>query len=185
MANGGAVEELTPKTHTNREQSICGSVVPTSVPKHLCNFYWLLRLQRIFGYHLVAENMIRAPLVKALGALGSPTHQMASRAVRTSAMVAQTPAKAPEKIEVFVDDIPVQVVPGTTVLQVGFQSLVRGKCLLNPYPLCPANPRLLLRSAWRYPDSATTNVLRWPATAGCASSRWRRVPSQWPPALCP
>ncbi|XP_039498429.1 NADH-ubiquinone oxidoreductase 75 kDa subunit, mitochondrial [Drosophila santomea] len=65
--------------------------------------------------------MIRAPLVKALGALGSPTHQMASRAVRTSAMVAQTPAKAPEKIEVFVDDIPVQVVPGTTVLQAAAQ----------------------------------------------------------------
>lgn len=27
-------------------------------------------------------------------------------------------AKAPEKIEVFVDDIPVMVYPGTTVLQV-------------------------------------------------------------------
>ncbi|EDW62374.2 uncharacterized protein Dvir_GJ16774 [Drosophila virilis] len=61
--------------------------------------------------------MIRAPLVKALGALGSPTHQIASRAVRTSAIMAQTPAKAPEKIEVFVDDIPVMVLPGTTVLQ--------------------------------------------------------------------
>lgn len=61
--------------------------------------------------------MIRAPLVKALGTLGSPTHRIASKAVRTSAVVAQTPAKAPEKIEVFVDDIPVQVAPGTTVLQ--------------------------------------------------------------------
>lgn len=62
--------------------------------------------------------MIRAPLVKALGTLGSPTHQIASKAVRTSAALAQTPAKAPEKIEVFVDDIPVKVAPGTTVLQV-------------------------------------------------------------------
>lgn len=62
--------------------------------------------------------MIRAPLVKALGTLGSPTHQIASKAVRTSAALAQTPAKAPEKIEVFVDDIPVKVTPGTTVLQV-------------------------------------------------------------------
>ncbi|XP_073830636.1 NADH dehydrogenase (ubiquinone) 75 kDa subunit [Musca autumnalis] len=61
--------------------------------------------------------MIRAPLVKALGTLGSPTHQIASKAVRTSAALAQTPAKAPEKIEVFVDDIPVKVAPGTTVLQ--------------------------------------------------------------------
>lgn len=64
--------------------------------------------------------MIRAPLVKALGTLGSPTHQIASKAVRTSAALAQTPAKAPEKIEVFVDDIPVKVAPGTTVLQVIF-----------------------------------------------------------------
>lgn len=62
--------------------------------------------------------MIRAPLVKAFGTLGSPTHQIASKAVRTSAALAQTPAKAPEKIEVFVDDIPVKVAPGTTVLQV-------------------------------------------------------------------
>ncbi|XP_013115448.2 NADH-ubiquinone oxidoreductase 75 kDa subunit, mitochondrial [Stomoxys calcitrans] len=61
--------------------------------------------------------MIRAPLVKALGTLGSPTHQIASKAVRISAALAQTPAKAPEKIEVFVDDIPVKVAPGTTVLQ--------------------------------------------------------------------
>ncbi|EDW82878.1 uncharacterized protein Dwil_GK10239 [Drosophila willistoni] len=68
--------------------------------------------------------MIRAPLVKALGALSSPTHQIqiGSRAVRTTAVIAQqAPAKAPEKIEVFVDDIPVQVLPGTTVLQAAAQ----------------------------------------------------------------
>lgn len=72
--------------------------------------------------------MIRAPLVKALGTLGSPTHQIASKAVRTSAALAQTPAKAPEKIEVFVDDIPVKVAPGTTVLQVSFKH--------NYYSIC-------------------------------------------------
>lgn len=38
-------------------------------------------------------------------------------AVRTSSSAA-TPAKAPEKIEVFVDDQSVMVEPGTTVLQV-------------------------------------------------------------------
>ncbi|XP_055911505.1 NADH-ubiquinone oxidoreductase 75 kDa subunit, mitochondrial [Eupeodes corollae] len=63
--------------------------------------------------------MFRAPLVKALAAgSGSPVHRVANvAAIRTSAAVAQTPAKAPEKIEVFVDDIPVKVLPGTTVLQ--------------------------------------------------------------------
>lgn len=38
-------------------------------------------------------------------------------AVRASSSAA-TPAKAPEKIEVFVDDQSVMVEPGTTVLQV-------------------------------------------------------------------
>ncbi|XP_036318118.1 NADH-ubiquinone oxidoreductase 75 kDa subunit, mitochondrial [Rhagoletis pomonella] len=62
--------------------------------------------------------MFRAPLTKVLqGSFGSPTHRIASKAIRTSAVVAQTPAKAPEKIEVFVDDVPVKVLPGTTVLQ--------------------------------------------------------------------
>lgn len=63
--------------------------------------------------------MFRAPLVKALATgSGSPVHRVANvAAIRTSAAVAQTPAKAPEKIEVFVDDIPVKVLPGTTVLQ--------------------------------------------------------------------
>lgn len=42
-------------------------------------------------------------------------------AVRSSSSAA-TPAKAPEKIEVFVDDQSVFVEPGTTVLQVSFNS---------------------------------------------------------------
>lgn len=64
--------------------------------------------------------MIRAPLTKALslGSTISPIHKVAAAAFRTTAVVAQTPAKAPEKIEVFVDDIPVHVEPGTTILQV-------------------------------------------------------------------
>lgn len=80
--------------------------------------------------------MIRAPLVKALGTLGSPTHQIATKAVRTSAALAQTPAKAPEKIEVFVDDIPVKVAPGTTVLQVSFKfSLILYKEIID-FSIC-------------------------------------------------
>lgn len=67
--------------------------------------------------------MIRAPLTKALslGANTSPIHKIAAAAFRTTAVAAQTPAKAPEKIEVFVDDIPVHVEPGTTILQVSYQ----------------------------------------------------------------
>lgn len=65
--------------------------------------------------------MIRAPFTKALslGANTAPIHKIAAAAFRTTAIAAQTPAaKAPEKIEVFVDDIPVHVEPGTTILQV-------------------------------------------------------------------
>lgn len=56
--------------------------------------------------------MLRVPVTRAL-ALGArfPVQTI----VRTSAT---TPAKVPEKIEVFVDDQPVMVDPGTTVLQV-------------------------------------------------------------------
>ncbi|GAB0093482.1 NADH-ubiquinone oxidoreductase 75 kDa subunit, mitochondrial [Sergentomyia squamirostris] len=60
--------------------------------------------------------MFRAPLARAL-TLGSPTKVVASVAVRGSATTATAPAKAPEKIEVFIDDKPVMVDPGTTILQ--------------------------------------------------------------------
>ncbi|XP_055389639.1 NADH-ubiquinone oxidoreductase 75 kDa subunit, mitochondrial [Condylostylus longicornis] len=62
--------------------------------------------------------MIRTPLIQALK-LQSPARlaNLAALQLHTSAKQFQTPAKAPEKIEVFVDDIPVHVVPGTTVLQ--------------------------------------------------------------------
>lgn len=62
--------------------------------------------------------MIRSPFAKVLGTFGYSTHRVvASKGFQTSVANCQIPAKAPEKIEVFVDDIPVQVVPGTTVLQ--------------------------------------------------------------------
>lgn len=41
-----------------------------------------------------------------------------NRTLYTSAVVSSAQPAKPEKIEVFVDDIPVQVLPGTTVLQV-------------------------------------------------------------------
>lgn len=53
-------------------------------------------------------------------------------AVRASSSAA-TPAKAPEKIEVFVDDQSVFVEPGTTVLQVGFNSQFQNDCYKTKY----------------------------------------------------
>lgn len=59
--------------------------------------------------------MFRASLTKALTANnGKIPIKLSIRAT------ASTPAKAPEKIEVFVDDKSVWVEPGTTVLQVIF-----------------------------------------------------------------
>lgn len=60
--------------------------------------------------------MFRAPLARALS-LGTST-RASNVAVRTSASAASPPATAPQKIEVFVDDVSVMVAPGTTVLQV-------------------------------------------------------------------
>ncbi len=63
--------------------------------------------------------MLRTPLTRTLS-LGGPSRVFAI--VRTSA-TATTPAKVPEKIEVFVDDQSVFVDPGTTVLQVRIHSI--------------------------------------------------------------
>ncbi|CAO1379971.1 unnamed protein product [Diamesa serratosioi] len=57
--------------------------------------------------------MLRAPLTRAI-ALATPSRAAPLVAIRSSS---NAPAKAPEKIEVFVDDQPVMVLPGTTVLQ--------------------------------------------------------------------
>lgn len=59
--------------------------------------------------------MFRASLAKALAASNGKLPITIS--IRATA---STPAKAPEKIEVFVDDKSVWVEPGTTVLQVNF-----------------------------------------------------------------
>lgn len=58
--------------------------------------------------------MFRTSLVKALAA--SPRN--GGRFIVNVRAAATTPAKVPEKIEVFVDDQSVWVEPGTTVLQV-------------------------------------------------------------------
>lgn len=60
--------------------------------------------------------MLRTPLVRALVLGTTPTPRVIT-SVRAKSAIAATLSKAPEKIEVFVDDIPVMVVPGTTVLQ--------------------------------------------------------------------
>lgn len=63
--------------------------------------------------------MFRTTLTRAL--TGTNGRLVTILNVRAAGSVA-TPAKAPEKIEVFVDDQSVWVEPGTTVLQVCLQS---------------------------------------------------------------
>lgn len=60
------------------------------------------------------QRMLRQPLTRAL-ALSSP-----SRAAPVAARRYAEVASQPEKVEVFIDDKPVYVLPGTTVLQVLF-----------------------------------------------------------------
>lgn len=65
--------------------------------------------------------MLRASLLKVLA---KPTRACTTYLeVRNNATIAN-PVKAPEKIEVFVDDQPVLVDPGTTVLQVFFNCIL-------------------------------------------------------------
>lgn len=60
--------------------------------------------------------MLRVPLTRAVVCLA---HSSRTGVLVTSTRLqSNAPAKAPEKIEVFIDDQPVMVVPGTTVLQV-------------------------------------------------------------------
>lgn len=67
--------------------------------------------------------MLRSPLKRALS-LGVPTRALVGVSVVQHRGTANV-AKAPEKIEVFVDGISVMVDPGTTVLQVSFYDLLR------------------------------------------------------------
>lgn len=55
--------------------------------------------------------MLRVPIQRALVRASTSLNS----AIRTTG---NAPAKAPEKIEVFIDDKPVMVEPGTTILQV-------------------------------------------------------------------
>lgn len=57
--------------------------------------------------------MLRQPLSRAL-ALSSPTRSAPLAARRFADQV----QSQPDKVEVFIDDKPVHVLPGTTVLQV-------------------------------------------------------------------
>lgn len=71
--------------------------------------------------------MLRQPLTRALK-LSSPA-RAAPLAARTFS--AQPPA--PEKFEVFIDDKPVQVEPGTTILQVSIIFIKSFKLKLTIY----------------------------------------------------
>lgn len=65
--------------------------------------------------------MLRSALGKVLnGGPLSPKHA----AALTRASSTQAPKK-PEQIEVFIDDIPVKVDPGTTVLQVSYDKEIK------------------------------------------------------------
>lgn len=72
--------------------------------------------------------MFRYTLSKALSTGTSGRYVLC---VRTAAASAGTPAKAPEKIEVFVDDQSVMVEPGTTVLQVSHLQLLCNRTKLT------------------------------------------------------
>jgi tRNA A37 threonylcarbamoyladenosine synthetase subunit TsaC/SUA5/YrdC len=61
--------------------------------------------------------MLRAPLSRTILAAQS-TCRASLLSTTANRSQSNAPAKAPEKIEVFIDDQPVQVLPGTTVLQV-------------------------------------------------------------------
>lgn len=65
-------------------------------------------LVRTLSYSLSSGSFGKAISVSGAG----------TKTLQTSAVVTSAPSPAPEKFEVFVDDIPVQVLPGTTVLQV-------------------------------------------------------------------
>lgn len=67
--------------------------------------------------------MLRTPLTRALS-LGSPTRALLASAACQQRSTANI-AKAPEKIEVFVDGQSVFVEPGTTVLQVILQFIIK------------------------------------------------------------
>lgn len=79
--------------------------------------------------------------------------------------------KAPEKIEVFVDDKPVLVDPGTTVLQVNFFHTYT-----KNFPIIASNFRLQPWWASKFHGSAIMNVCPSPETVGCAWLKLKSLP---------
>lgn len=116
--------------------------------------------------------MLRAPLARtlALGARG-PTLAV----IRTTAT---TPAKVPEKIEVFVDDQSVMVEPGTTVLQVReeMQFFNAQLCISQLIFLCLFLVfRLQRRLVLKFPASVIMSDWQWPEIVVCV---WWRLKSR-------
>lgn len=110
--------------------------------------------------------MLRAPLIKAL-ALGAPGKGASMATPRNLSAAAPVPAKAPQKIEVFIDDKPVMVEPGTTVLQVNIDKvqlilffliliIVTNKFRLQPWLV------------WKFLDFVIMNAWLLLATVVCA-----------------
>lgn len=68
--------------------------------------------------------MLRTPLTRISNLRVKPStwsQQVNSQVYKSSSAASAVPSKAPEKFEVFIDDIPVMVEPGTTVLQAAAQ----------------------------------------------------------------
>ncbi len=61
--------------------------------------------------------MLRVPLSRTF-CLAQASSRTGVLATSSKRLQSNAPVKAPEKIEVFIDDQPVMVAPGTTVLQV-------------------------------------------------------------------
>lgn len=152
--------------------------MPLTTPPNVCAFL---------------QTMLRTSLTRALS-LGVPTRALAAGAATTTTTTTThshqvrftaNVAKAPEKIEVFVDGISVMVEPGTTVLQVSRSIRYAQYINLNTTCFGCISCRLPPRLVSKFRVSATTNVSPLPATVACASSKWRSHRNRWPPVRCP
>lgn len=123
--------------------------------------------------------MLRISLAKSLNGVNGRL----MLAVRASSSAA-TPAKAPEKIEVFVDDQSVFVEPGTTVLQVGSHSSLELLEKSGKMRFFIDLGRLLHRLVLRF--HAFVIMSDWPlrVIVVCAWLRWKKVQNQLLPVPC-
>lgn len=96
--------------------------------------------------------MFRITLSKALSLPSAPI----SRLTPCNALCRAFSDKAPEKIEVFIDDKSVHVLPGTTVLQVCKFIIINLYFILNTHLNCVY--RLPLKSVWKFLDSVIMSV---------------------------